>query len=241
MMSYLTPEQEALILVYQEKWRKIALSTEPIDRQKIVRIIQKFYSVLSQQKPKVLFFDSPFAAYSELLQQRLENKLLDRLLYQLWERLKISGELIEIPLEIQCKERGLKISEANDLHNDLTHLNVQIVHQLELQLQVTLKVSPVLSSVSSQFLRSLRMHSSDFFIAVLDYSHQGKIWQAWKALAEECGWLFPVKGVCFVCDRPRKILLDSENRLHAEGEPAIQFSDGFSVYARHGVSLEYNS
>ena len=29
----LTPEQEALIPVYREKWKAIALSTEPIDRQ----------------------------------------------------------------------------------------------------------------------------------------------------------------------------------------------------------------
>jgi len=30
----LTPEQVALIPVYREKWRAIALSTEPIDPQK---------------------------------------------------------------------------------------------------------------------------------------------------------------------------------------------------------------
>ncbi|MBD2077892.1 hypothetical protein H6F86_29190 [Phormidium sp. FACHB-592] len=240
-MSYLTPEQEALILVYQEKWRKIALSTEPIDRQKTVRIIQKFYAVLSQQKPHVLFFDSPLAAYSELLQRGLEDRLLDRLYYKLWQALKISGELIDLPSEIQHKERGLKFPEANDLYNDLTHLNVQMVQQLELQLQVTLKVSPILNSISSQFLRPICMPRNDFFISILDYSHQGRIWQVWKSLAEECGWIFPVKKFCFVCERPYKILLDDKNRLHAEGEPAIQFSDGFSVYARHGISLEYSS
>ncbi|XGV95723.1 MAG: DUF6745 domain-containing protein [Leptolyngbya sp. BL-A-14] len=240
-MSYLTPEQEAVILVYQEKWRKIALSTKPIDRQKVLRIIHKFYSVLSQQKPKVLFFDSPFAAYSELIKRGLEDQLLDHLFPKLWQTLKISGELIDLPSEIQYKERGLRFSEAIDMRNDLTHLNDQVVHQLELQLQVALKVSLVLSVLSSQFLRPGCIHRDDFFVSVLGYSHQGRIWQAWKALAEECGWIFPVKGFCFVCDRPRKILLDDKNRLHAEGEPAIQFSDGFSVYAHHGIGLEYNS
>jgi hypothetical protein len=29
IITQLTPEQEALIAVYQEKWRKIVLSTEP--------------------------------------------------------------------------------------------------------------------------------------------------------------------------------------------------------------------
>ena len=40
-----------------------------------------------------------------------------------------------------------------------------------------------------------------------------------------------------MCDRPRVLSFDDEQRLHAEGAPAIQFADGFSVYAYHGVKL----
>jgi hypothetical protein len=40
-----------------------------------------------------------------------------------------------------------------------------------------------------------------------------------------------------ICDRPIKLSLDDENRLHAEGEPAIQFADGYTLYSYHGVSL----
>ena len=56
-----------------------------------------------------------------------------------------------------------------------------------------------------------------------------------QQLAENCGWIFPFENVCFVCDRPRKLSFDSEDRLHAEGEPAIQFADGFSIFAQHGA------
>lgn len=31
--------------------------------------------------------------------------------------------------------------------------------------------------------------------------------------------------------------MDNENRLHAEGEPAISFADGYSLYSYHGVTL----
>jgi hypothetical protein len=34
LIKKLTPEQEALIPVYVQKWTSLALSTEPIDRQK---------------------------------------------------------------------------------------------------------------------------------------------------------------------------------------------------------------
>ncbi|MBF2006702.1 MAG: hypothetical protein IGS49_14840 [Chlorogloeopsis fritschii C42_A2020_084] len=35
----------------------------------------------------------------------------------------------------------------------------------------------------------------------------------------------PFEKVCVVCDRPRQISLDSENRLHKEAEPAMQVAD----------------
>ncbi|MDZ7957316.1 MAG: hypothetical protein RMY34_05335 [Aulosira sp. DedQUE10] len=62
--------------------------------------------------------------------------------------------------------------------------------------------------------------------------------QCLDQLFENCGWIFPYEKICIVCDRPRKISLDTENRLHAEGEPAIQFSDGWHTgYYYHGVKL----
>ena len=38
-------------------------------------------------------------------------------------------------------------------------------------------------------------------------------------------------------NRPSKFSLDSETRLHAEGEAAIQFADGYGLYYYRGVAL----
>ncbi|NEQ23063.1 MAG: hypothetical protein F6K28_28700, partial [Microcoleus sp. SIO2G3] len=43
LIETLTPEQEALIPVIREKWRQIALSTEPINRQKATQAIKAAY------------------------------------------------------------------------------------------------------------------------------------------------------------------------------------------------------
>ncbi|WP_225912546.1 hypothetical protein [Nostoc flagelliforme] len=43
LIEKLTPEQEALILVYREKWRAIALSTERIDREKAAKAVKAAY------------------------------------------------------------------------------------------------------------------------------------------------------------------------------------------------------
>jgi hypothetical protein len=46
----LTPEQEALIPVYRDKWRAIALSTERIDRQKTQAIVKSAYRLVRQKE-----------------------------------------------------------------------------------------------------------------------------------------------------------------------------------------------
>ncbi|NQE38266.1 hypothetical protein [Microcoleus asticus] len=58
----LTPEQEALIPVYREKWRAIALSTEPIYRQKATEAVKAAYALLGKKPPLILFSDIPYAA-----------------------------------------------------------------------------------------------------------------------------------------------------------------------------------
>ena len=58
-----------------------------------------------------------------------------------------------------------------------------------------------------------------------------------KLLFEHCGFIFPFEKICVVCDRPRHLRFDSQNRLHAEGEPAIEFADGWNFYYYHRVRL----
>ena len=77
----------------------------------------------------------------------------------------------------------------------------------------------------------------DFAISVLNYPHLSKKWAALQGLAKHCGWIFAVDNVCIVCDRPTRMLVDEANQLHGEGEPALQFADGFTIYAHHGTPL----
>ncbi|MDJ0718216.1 MAG: hypothetical protein QNJ54_28980 [Prochloraceae cyanobacterium] len=55
MIETLTPEQEALIPVYREKWWKIATSTEPLDRTLATEAIKAVYDILGQPEPHIIF------------------------------------------------------------------------------------------------------------------------------------------------------------------------------------------
>ncbi|HEY9614436.1 DUF6745 domain-containing protein [Allocoleopsis sp.] len=77
----------------------------------------------------------------------------------------------------------------------------------------------------------------DFCISELGCQHDEPRWQAFCELIQACGWVIPGRNICWVCDRPLRLSLDEQYRLHAEGEPAVEFADGFQMYAYQGVEL----
>jgi hypothetical protein len=46
-----------------------------------------------------------------------------------------------------------------------------------------------------------------------------------------------LRGVAFICGRPEYIKRDGSNRLHSADGPAIRWSDGYSNYSWHGVTI----
>jgi len=68
-------------------------------------------------------------------------------------------------------------------------------------------------------------------------SGQQKIVESMQRLLAECGWIFMFENTCIACDRPIKLSLARQSRLHALGDSAIEFSDGYKIYAYHGVTL----
>jgi hypothetical protein len=53
-------------------------------------------------------------------------------------------------------------------------------------------------------------------------------------LIENCSWVVYDDDHIYVADRPCSIKFDDQERIHSESGPAIEYSDGFAVYAWHG-------
>ncbi|MDR1611754.1 MAG: hypothetical protein LBT97_03100 [Planctomycetota bacterium] len=51
------------------------------------------------------------------------------------------------------------------------------------------------------------------------------------------GGVWPLTDIVVVSRRPEHILRDSTGRLHADGKAAVQYCDGFSIYALNGVRV----
>ncbi len=54
-------------------------------------------------------------------------------------------------------------------------------------------------------------------------------------LVEHCAWIFPYEKICITCNHPHVLAFDNQQRLHRNGFPAIEFTDGFSIYVSDGV------
>ncbi len=57
------------------------------------------------------------------------------------------------------------------------------------------------------------------------------------ALSRQCSWWWAFDKVCIVSFRPQMLLLDSDDRLHNDFGPAMEYLDGWAVYARHGMFI----
>ena len=93
------------------------------------------------------------------------------------------------------------------------------------------------SNLFNYSIESTSVTLIDYCIEVLDCQHNMEKWLAMRSLIKNCGWVFWFERTCLVCDRPNKISFDEQYRLHAAGEPAIAYNDGYHVYAYNGVIL----
>lgn len=94
---------------------------------------------------------------------------------------------------------------------------------------------------------------TSFFREVCDLELDGDLWaraRAYEATVESACWWFPHTDFVIVSERPTAIhreLINSDilrgwnsHRLHCADGPAVAFSDGWGVYAWHGVIIPFD-
>jgi hypothetical protein len=79
MIEKLTPEQEAMLPVYKDKWLKYGLSTDKADREMSEKFITNIYTENKLPKPIFKWFDSPFAVidYFKVMNKKSPEEITD--------------------------------------------------------------------------------------------------------------------------------------------------------------------
>lgn len=168
---------------------------------------------------------------SQLLRQ-MKSQLRNQLLEPLYSQVKSQTDS---RIDSQVRNQVWSQLKCHLLHQ----LGRQLTNKLLEQLRYHLKMKLVFHVQNYMRLKTWAGFSSwfDYSISAFNFDIVQSKWLTFQSLVKDCDWLLPYEKTCIVCDRPTKLSFDSENRLHAEGEPAIQFTDGYSLYSYHGITL----
>ena len=77
---------------------------------------------------------------------------------------------------------------------------------------------------------------ASYFHKVLSLPGTEKI-EPLSRIVAACGWVWFFSGAAIITDRSHVLKRDENNRLHCENGPALEYRDGFSIYAWHGTRL----
>ncbi len=78
----------------------------------------------------------------------------------------------------------------------------------------------------------------DFFMEVCKLKREtNKLSGTWK-VSKNAGWYLPHKNICWISEKHNKLVRDSQGRLHNEHGMALQYPDGWGIYALHGVRFD---
>jgi internalin A len=235
--------------------KRLTLSTTPIDAQKATEAIKVAYAAIGLEEPEVVIcssprrdahfpiFNLPKRDHSQNCSDKWDRNRPGERLDGKWISPLIVGEFAS-PAVWQYELDSMTIDSEAD--TTMSWLMYELVNKFA-QSEPTMgnnffpdgSVAPIICPESpTTFFK--KIYLTELYISLLGVNLSQKtqeILRCQKLLFEECGWIVAFEKIGAVCDRPRHLRFDSQNRLHAEGEPAIEFADGWKIYFDHGVRL----
>jgi internalin A len=231
--------------------KRLTLSTTPIDGQKATEAVKVAYAAMGLEEPSVIICTSPRDVY---LQFNLPKRDHSQNYSDEWDRNRpgerLDGKLRSPLIVGEFASPGVwqydldSMTIEPEADRTLTVLMYELINSYAKSKRIRGKVFPAhlffLKDPETPTSLFKEIYLTQLYISSLGVNLSQKaqeILRSHKLLFEHCGFIFPCEKICVVCDRPRYLRFDSQNRLHAEGEPAIEFADGWKIYFYHGVRL----
>ena len=232
--------------------KRLTLSTKPIDAEKATEAVKNAYAAIGLEAPEVIICSSPRDAYLQIFNLLKCDRSLNcsnewswnrpgQKLDWKWMSRSIVGEFASPAvwdyeldrMTIQSEADSTLIWLIREFADEYGRSEPTTEHDFSHSLYDLTSPETPTTLFKEIYLTQWYISSSG-----LNLSQKAQeIHHCQKLLFEHCGWIFPFEKICAVCDRPRHLRFDSQNRLHAEGEPAIEFADGWNFYYYHGVRL----
>lgn len=175
MIEKLTKDQENLLSVYRDRYIKIGLSTETIDREKCQKISDKIYKeILNKKSVPVFFAESPLQAWCMVLYLNNNDQVRDQFNAQV-------------------------LAQVRDQVNDQAWNQVfdQVLNQVKSQVN-----DFVWPYIDGNFFSSF-FSFYDYMDEILNIKLNKKYYIYKEIL--NFSLFYPLDKFCVICDRPKKI------------------------------------
>ena len=210
MINHLTPEQEAKLPEYRDKWLKIGTCTEPANRPEAEKAVREMYRCGGLTPPeKIVWCSSPLAMF-------LTVKI--------------------VKASVRDSVRSSVGNSVGDSVGDSVWNSVRASIWASVWDSVR---DSVRDSVGDSVYGQHEAHwlgFYDYFREVVGLKEETEKLTGLLNLAKNAGWIYPTEDICYVSERHNVCKLKN-GVVHCEDGPAIQYPDGFSVWALNGVRV----
>jgi len=208
-ITKLTADQEAAMVAKRDEWLAIGRNTAPIDRDKAEAAISAMYAAIGKDRPKFMFFQSPWQA----------------------------GMAIAIMKTIS--KDGFPANLGANLEANLwANLRANLGDNLRANLRANLGDNLDLSYLAGQHWCAWEVFYDLCNEIGVPYSEKDRsTLDLWLEQSKTCHWWWPKDGLVIATDRHTILLVDDSGRLHCETGPAVAYADGWKQYYWHGVHM----
>jgi len=249
-LRQLSPEQKAGIEDHRKRWAEIRSSTALADRNEAAFAIAAAYQAAGRPAPEsIVWCASPMqmeALWAKASHDRAGVNLKASIIDHVRSRAAVA---------IQRRVSGSVLAAVDELnqHSTADALGDSIRDAVARASHAVRPASPAqrrwlfwlnrgrhwLHLQDAGF--SPRNHSwlerHDFFRNVCGLKDETEVLRGLLLIAASADWIIPHKHVCWVSEPPQTVRTDAKGRLHSSSGPALQYRDGWTVYAWKGVEV----
>lgn len=256
LLEGFNPEQESAFKRVCDESRPYFTSCAPLDQARAEAAIAAWYLAKGRAKPLFLTFPSPESAMQAVSLILVSSHVGDAMLIRLGEQLKTKywnsfGMVARRQFGERCRSISYSETRSNQIDdvyyrklidfrfrfglcNRLNRANQQINREVSNGTGLSIEGRGECPTGEGHLDRFLYQ---SFGILAMHEEGTPEFIDLRVEIEQSCHFWWPMEGICLLSERPVILNLDDSGDIHSLIEPAISYSDGWSIFAVHGVSV----
>lgn len=211
---------------YVDKWNKVGLSQEPVDKDMVYRGIELIYSRIGLKMPWIEICNNPAEGID------LDYKV---------RRWQDSGPSIKQAIMTFRGDKEIRDGMGIGIQRMLTPTTPTTVDRVGALVRSDIRTR--IDSESASDVSCYGSHSAPW-LAIYDFLHEEGFadcssLEGMFLIAKSCGWWIPRKGYCIVQHRHSEVHLDPQGRPHHPSKYAVAYPGEYGICAWHGMKVPY--